>query len=99
MNIAELRSIYEDTAKECQRFAGTEFDDALALIRQDAALNAQLRALQDLSKIECDTLADVLLKFEIWQSNYEKTELGALSAQSEDLIHSIQADLIRLTKK
>ena len=99
MTITKFRSIYEIAHTECQRFARTEFDDVLALARQDAALVAQMRALESLSRIESVGLADILLKFEIWQSNHEESELGTLSPQSDALIRSIYADLIRIAGK
>lgn len=67
MTIAKLRTIYEDTTQECQLFAATEFEDARALVKQDEALNAQLRALTELAEVKSTTLSDVLLKFETWQ--------------------------------
>ena len=91
--------MYESAHDDCQRFAGAEFDDALALARQDAALGAQMHALESLSRIESAGLNDILLKFAIWQANHEESELGTLSPQSDALIRSIHADLIRIAEQ
>ena len=96
MNIVKLRSIYEGAQEDCERFAGEEFDDVLALVQQDAALGAQLRALSSLSEIESSGLSEVLLKFEIWWSNHEDAEPTELSSESASLLRSIHADLIRI---
>lgn len=99
MNITKVCTIYETAQDECERFAETEFEDVLALARQDAALGAQMRALESLSKIESAGLNDVLRKFEVWQNNHQESELGTLSAQSDALIRSIYADLKRIARK
>ena len=96
MNIVQIRNIYETAHEDCEKFAGAEFDDALALVRQDAALSAQMRALDSLSRIESSGLRDVLLKFEIWRNHHEESEHGTLSPQSDALIRSIHQDLMRI---
>ena len=99
MNISQLCSVYETAQEECQRFASAEYEDALALARQDAALGAQMRALESLSQLRSNDLSEILLKFDVWQSNHKESEFGTLSPQSDALIKSIYADLIRIARQ